>query len=282
MSSPHVLVLAVLGGLLLASPAHAFKAKKASNAELVSCLSEQPDDVKRDCMDYIEERMVEEAADALVALSRDGSSRVVRADAIGTLEKLQVPQAVPAALAMAVDDVEPTNRSKALVVLQKLASEAEAQATVIDRMANDSDPGVRRKALTVAKKVSWSGMEQAMIDHGLSDGDPRVRRDALYGLIAIESRQARPAIYAATKGLPEAERTSVLRVWAKNPLAQDLPFLYECLEDPDDDVAVYAARAIAALGDRSQVEPLRAKARELGGYREGKIMDAAEDLEKGE
>lgn len=273
----------VLGGLLLSPAAYAgFKAKKASNAELIACLSEQSDDVKRDCMNYIAEKGVTEAADALVALVADGETKVVRAHAMGTLEKLAVPQAVPAAIAMAKGDSEPQNRSKALVVLQKLAAESDGAPVVIDRMANDQDPDVRRKAMSVAKKVEWAGMEQAMIDHGLSDGDPLVKRDALYGLLAIESQLARPAIYAATQGLPEAERTSVIRVWAKNVLPSDVPFLVECLDDSDDDVAIYAARALVAHGDASVAPTLREKGKAHGGARKDELKDAAKTLEKGE
>ena len=282
MTSCRPLALAVLGSFLFSPSALAgFKAKKASNEELVTCLSEQADDVKRQCMNTIADKQVTEATEALVGLAKEGTTKVLRAHALGTLEKLAVPEAVPAAVHMAKNDTEPNNRGKALVVLQLLASEADGAPVVVDRMANDTDPSVRRKALAVAKKVEWAGMDQAMMDHGLGDGDPMVKRDALYGLIALESQAARPAIYEATRSLPEAERTSVVRVWAKNVLPEDVPFLLECLDDSDEDVAVYAARALAAHGDASVAPQLREKGKDHGGRRKDEFTDAAKKLEAG-
>ncbi|GEM_PF-2888900 len=272
----------LLASLVFTPVAHAgFKAKKASDDELIACLDEQPDEVKRACMDFIVDKRVLQAGDALVALSAHGTTKVLRAHALGSLEKLGAVQAVPAAVRMATDDPEPNNRKKALVVLQKLATQADGAPVVIDRMAHDNDPDVRRKALAVAKKVTWEGMEQAMIDHGLSDGDPLIIRDAIYGLVAIQSTLARPAIYDATRALPEAERTSVLRNWAEHVLPQDIDFILSCLDDTDDDVAIYAGRALAAYGDKAHVDTLRAKAKEHGGKRADAFEDSAKELRKG-
>lgn len=281
MSTSRTLAL-VLGGLLFSPAAHAgFKAKKASPDELIGCLSDQADEIKRECMDYIVEGGVVQAGDNLLALVKGAEDKVVRAHAIGTLEKLAAPQVTPAALHMAVHDAEPANRGKALVVIQKLVSEAEGAPVVIDRMANDDDSDVRRKALTVAKKVTWAGMEQAMIDHGLSDGEALVKRDAVYGLLAIESTLGRPAIYGATQSLPDKERASVLRVWAKNPLPGDRDFLIGMLDDPYEDAGIFAARALVALGDASVAPILREKGKALGGDRKDEYKDAAKSLEDG-
>ncbi len=267
--------------LLLPSVAHAgFKAKKASNAELVDCLSSQPDDVKRDCMDYISEKGVMEAGASLSELAKTGEDRVVRAHALGTLEKLGAPEAVPTAVHMARQDPERPNREKALVVLQKMADEAVGAPVVIQAMAEDPEEGVRRKALTVAKKVPWAGMEEAMIAHGLNDESAMVRRDALYGLIAIETTKGRPAIYDATRGLPDAERASVMRVWAKNPLPEDRDFFISMLDDPSEDVAIHTARTMAKTGDATLAPVLREKAKESRGDRKDEFKDAAKELEK--
>ena len=149
---------------------------------------------------------------------------------------------------------------------------------MLDRMANDDDAAVRRKALTVAKKVSWTGMEQGMIDHGLTDDDSMVRRDAVYGLLAIDSELGRPAIYEITKALPDKERASALRVWSKNVLAADRDFLIEMLDDPTEDAAVFATRALEALGDPSVAPILIEKANNTSGKRKDELIDAAEAL----
>jgi hypothetical protein len=282
MTAGARVVALMLGGLFLVPTAHAgFKAKKASNAELVACLKDQPNDVKRDCMDFISDKAVVEAGDALAVLAKQGDDRIVRAHAIGTLEKLAAPQVTAAAIDMAVNDKEASNRSKALVVIQKVVSEADGAPVVVDRMANDPDEGVRRKALSVAKKVTWAGMDDAMINHGLTDDAAMVRRDALYGLLAVESEKARPAIYTVTQALPDAERKSTLRIWAKNPLAMDKDFLVAMLDDANEDVGIFAARALLALGDASVAPILRERGKAHGGDRKSEYKDAAKDLEKG-
>ncbi len=281
MTLSRTLALA-LALLAVPSVAHAgFKAKKASDAELVDCLTSQPKDVKRDCMDYIVDKEVMEAGPALAELAKTGGDRVLRAQALGTLEKLGAPEAVPTAVHMARQDTDRPNREKALVVLQKMADEAVGAPVVIEAMAEDPEEGVRRKALTVAKKVTWDGMEEAMIAHGLNDASAMVRRDAIYGLLAIDSELGRPAIYDATKGLPDAERTSVMRVWAKNPLPADRDFLVSMLDDPSEDVAIYAARTMVKTGDATLAPVLREKGKEYGGDRKDEFKDAAKELEKG-
>ena len=282
MSLSRTLPLVLVGFLLSPAAQAGFKAKKASNDELVACLSEQPDDVKRDCMNYISEKGVAEASDALVGLVKESDVKVIRAHALGTLEKLATPQVTPAAIYMARNDPEPANRGKGLVVIQKVVSESDGASVVLDRMANDEVVSVRRKALAVAKKVSWAGMEEGMIDHGLTDSEPLVKRDAVYGLLAIESQRARPAIYGVTRSLPEAERTSVLRVWAENALPSDTDFLVSMLDDSHEKAAIYAARALAASGDASVAPTLREKGKEYGGNRKDEFKDAAKQLESGE
>ncbi len=262
-------------------PGHAFKAKKASDAELVSCLADQPDEIKVDCMSWIAKRGVSEAGEPLAKMAIEDPSGSLRGRAIGALERLEAPQVTDVAIRMAREDAEPKNRSKALVIIQKLVDETHGAPVVLERMAADPDPMVRRKALTVAKKVSWAGMEQGMIDHGLTDEDSMVRRDAIYGLLAIESRAARPAIYAVTRGLPAKERTSALRVWGKNPLPEDKDFLIEMLDADVEDVAIYAARALAALGDATVAPLLRDKSRSASGKPAVEFERAAQTLEGG-
>ena len=102
----------------------------------------------------------------------------------------------------------------------------------------------------------------ALASSGVVDADVKVVYASYRALIRLGDEAMRPLIHAGLENMDDEKlREEIARGLGESPLAVDREPLLARLDDPDIDVAVLSARALAKLGDESVGPILREKSK---------------------
>jgi HEAT repeat protein len=247
---------------LLALPvvAHAdeFKAKKASDDELVACLERPEAELRIECAEYIARRGLSGRQDALVQAAKADAAPLVRLAALEALRDLGTPGLVIAASHMAIEDAVTSNRAKALGVIEKDCGDE--SAPVVVRAMADADATIARKAVIIVGKRGFSEGEPWLVQSGVTHGEPAVVEQAWKTLTVLGNPDLRPQIHQALASGNESVRKAIARAMRDTVLPADKQALIGALDDANTHVARDAAKALVALGDASVAPILREKA----------------------
>ncbi len=247
---------------LTSGPALAFKAKSASNAELVEALDSSERDIRVDAAVEIQRRVVVDAAPKLIELVKSDPEVAVRKKALVALEAIRPDELYTVCDYVVRNDSDKGQRSKALVILEKTGPSS-FSATVGYALANDEDIGVRRKAAIIIGKRGWADQQDALLA-GAEDTDDKTRYASYRALIRLGDESTRALVHAGLENMDDEKlREEIARGLGESPLAVDRDPLIARLDDPDVDVAVLSARALAKLGDTSVGPMLREKSSQV-------------------
>jgi len=243
---------------LATAPALAFKAKKASNAELVEALGSPEGDIREDAIVEIGRRNLTDSAPQLIELAKSDPEAYVRKRALSALEDMRPEGLYTLCDHIIQNDEDKSQRGKALAILEQTGPSSHS-ATVGFALVNDSDAGIRRKAAIIIGKRSWADQQDALVT-GAGDTDSKVMYASYRALIRLGDEAMRPMIHEALANMDDEKlREEIARGLGETPLAVDKDALVAALDDPDVDVAVLGARALAKLGDTSVGPMLREK-----------------------
>ncbi len=252
-------MLSVLLALLLSSPALAFKASKASDAELVAVMADGPLDDRVDAITVIGDRKLREAAPALLEIVKT-EELVLRKKALAALEEMAAEELTEACIHVLKNDADKGLRGKAMGILEDRASDEVAEVMGW-ALAHDSEAGNRRKAAIIIGKRAWASQAQVLIDSGITDADSRVAQESWKALLRLGDPAHRALAHAAlAESADSAIREIIAKYLGEDPKPGDLEPLLLALDDGDLDVRVLAARSLAKLGDKSAGPKLREKA----------------------
>lgn len=243
--------------LFLSGPAHAFKAKKASDAELVTALTHDEVDDRIDAIAEMERRGMKESGADIAQLVRTDPVPGVRKKGLAVLEKLRWDGLYDLCGEVMVSDEDDAIRAKAMAILEDQGPSSFSPS--FGQVAqSDADEGNRRKAVIIIGKRGWADQQEAVLA-ATRDSAPKVQHQAWIALIRLGDEAMRPAVHVALKEGDEQTREQIAKVLGEAPLAIDKDPLVAALDDPDLDVRVLAARSLGKLGDASVGPLLREK-----------------------
>ena len=243
---------------LLTAPALAFKAKHATNTELVQALDHPDVEVREDAIVEIEKRVVSDAAPRLLELAKDDPELAVRKRALSALEDIRPDGLYDVCDHIVRNETDKGQRSKAIAIIENTGPSSYS-GTVGFALMNDEDVGVRRKAAIIIGKRGWTDQQEALVA-GASDSDDKVRYASYRALIRLADEAMRPMIHEGLGDMEDEKlREEIARGLGEDPMAIDRDPLVAALDAPDVDVAVLSARALAKLGDESVGPMLREK-----------------------
>jgi HEAT repeat protein len=253
-------VLSLLIALTLSNPAHAFKASKASDNELVAVMEQGPLDDRVDAIAEIGERKITEAGPQLLEIVKT-EELVLRKKALAALEEMASEQLIEACIHVLKNDADKGLRGKAMGILEDRASDEVAEVMGW-AVANDTEPGNRRKAAIIIGKRGWTSQAQVLVDSGIQDSDTRVVQESYKALLRLGDPAHRALAHTALVESGDVKvREIVAKYLGEDPQPGDLEPLLKALDDSDLDVRVLAARSLAKLGDTSAGPRLREKAK---------------------
>lgn len=248
----------LLLSLVLSGPALAFKAKKASNPELVEALTHDEIDDRIDAIAEIDKRAMTDAGPELAELVLNDPEVAVRKKALKVLEKQRYEGVHELCAQVLPNDEDSGMRQTAMAILEDTGPSSYS-GLFGDAAQNDADEGNRRKAIIIIGKRNWTDQQEAVLA-ATADSDLKVQHQAWVALIRLGDEAMRPPIHEALANGDEKTREQIAKVLGEAPLAIDKDALVAALDDEDIDVKVLAARSLAKLGDESVGPLLREKA----------------------
>ena len=246
---------------LASGPAFAWKASKASDAELVEALDNPEVEIREDAVIEIEDRLLGEAVPKLLELAKSDPSDAVRKRALVALESIRPDDLYAVCDHIIRNDDNKGQRGKALSILEKTGPSS-FSGSVGHALSSDEDASIRRKAAIIIGKRNWSDQQDALASSGVVDADVKVVYASYRALIRLGDEAMRPLIHAGLENMDDEKlREEIARGLGESPLAVDREPLLARLDDPDIDVAVLSAHALAKLGDESVGPILREKSK---------------------
>ena len=259
----HLSKLLLVSVISLSTVAQAgtFKANRTSNGELIAFLEHPDPRFRMDAIEAVLDRRMVDAEGVLARLAHGDDDPRVRNGALRGMQKLNCKDALPAAEATVLEDRDKDNRIDAIAIIEDLGNDRSAPV-LAQVLEGDPEAGTRKKAVRVLGKRRWTGAEEVILQAAKADPDGGVRREAMAVCSRTMGERGRAVVRDLLLTDPDAGvRREAVDLLRDQPVAGDKDALIRALDDRDEDVAVFAARGLIRLGDRSAGPILREKSR---------------------